>query len=348
MGAGNLLVAAAILFCGLTFMGISNLAKLLNLAMFSESTFYRLQKEYLFPVIHTNYVMQHDAVLEFLRGNDLKLSGDGRCDSPGYSAKYCTYSLMDSATDLILDYRLIQSSETGSSVAMEKEGLRRSLNYLLEQGVSIVTIATDGHRGVGALMKSNYADINHRYDVWHMTKGIVKQLTQKGKLKHCEWLLPWIQSISNHLWWAAQTCNGDAQLLTEKWTSILYHICNVHEWDNGKDSVFNKCVHPTLPIEEQRSKKWLRSGSLVHTTLKNIVCNKTLLRDIKMLTGFHHTGALEVFHSLLLKYCPKRQHFSYIGMQARIELATLDHNYNTNRKQAITKKGMLTFRTSLM
>ena len=128
MGAGNLLVAAAILFCGLTFTGISNLAKLLNLAMFSESNFYRLQKEYLFPVIHTNYVMQQDAILEFLRDNDLKLSGDGRCDSPGYSAKYCTYSLMDSATDLILDYKLIQSSETGSSVAMEKERLRWSLN----------------------------------------------------------------------------------------------------------------------------------------------------------------------------------------------------------------------------
>jgi len=45
IGAGNLLVAAAILFCGLTFTGISNLAKLLNLAMFSESTFYRLQRE---------------------------------------------------------------------------------------------------------------------------------------------------------------------------------------------------------------------------------------------------------------------------------------------------------------
>ena len=39
VGAGNLLVAAAILFCGLAFTGISNLAKLLNLAMFSESTF---------------------------------------------------------------------------------------------------------------------------------------------------------------------------------------------------------------------------------------------------------------------------------------------------------------------
>ena len=102
-------------------------------------------------------------------------------------------------------------------------------------------------------------------------------------------------------------------------------------------------MHPTLPPEEQRSKKWLRSRSLVHTTLKNIMYNKTLLRDIKKLTGFHHTGALEVFHSLLLKYCPKRQHFSYVGMQAHIELAILDHNYNTNRKQATTKRGMLKF-----
>ena len=56
--------------------------------------------------------MQQDAVLEYLRGNNLQSSGGDRCDSPGYSTKYCTYSLMDSATDLILDYKLIQSSET--------------------------------------------------------------------------------------------------------------------------------------------------------------------------------------------------------------------------------------------
>ena len=138
-------------------------------------------------LLYTPTVMQQDAVLEFLRGNDLKLSGDSRCDSPGYSTKYCTYSLMDSPTDLILDYKLIQSSETGSSVAMEKEGLRRSLNYLLERDVSINTIAT----GVGTLMKTDYPYITHQYDVLHMAKSMVKQLTQKGKLKHCEWLLPW-------------------------------------------------------------------------------------------------------------------------------------------------------------
>jgi len=70
ISAGNLLVAAATLFCGLTFTGISNLAKLLNLAMFSESTLYRLQREYLFPVVHTNYLMQQDAVVEFVRDSN--------------------------------------------------------------------------------------------------------------------------------------------------------------------------------------------------------------------------------------------------------------------------------------
>ena len=78
-----MVTAAAILFFGLIFAGISNLAKLLNLAVFSESSFHRLQKEYLFPIIHTSYVMQQDAILEFLRGNNLKWSGDSRCDSPG-------------------------------------------------------------------------------------------------------------------------------------------------------------------------------------------------------------------------------------------------------------------------
>ena len=339
MAAGNLLLPAAILFSGLTYTSFANMAGILNVPMISESYFYRIQKSYLYPVIHSAYLLQQQAVLVFLRDEGLHLSGDGRCDSPGYSAKYCTYSIMDSVSDLILDYNLVQSTETGSSVAMEKEGLRRCLDSLLARDVQILSIATDRHRGVGALMKQEYPFIEHQFDVWHLAKSVVKKLTQKGKQKHCEQLLPWIQSISNHLWWSAQTCNGDAQLLTDKWVSIVHHISNVHEWVGNEGSQFTKCVHPTLTTEEQRSKKWMRPGSVVHRTLTNVVKDKTLLKDIKKLTGFHHTGSLEVFHSLLLKYCPKRQHFSYVGMQARIELTILDHNYNTERKHATTEKG---------
>ena len=73
------------------------------------------------------YVRQQEAVFEYLRGKQLHLSGDICCDSPGYSAKYSTYTIMDSATDLILDYSL---------VAMEKEGLQCCLDKLLTQDVN--------------------------------------------------------------------------------------------------------------------------------------------------------------------------------------------------------------------
>jgi len=53
----------------------------------------------------------------------LHLSGDGRCDNPGYSVKYCMYTLMGSAMDLITDYSLVQCTDTPSFVAMQKEGL---------------------------------------------------------------------------------------------------------------------------------------------------------------------------------------------------------------------------------
>ena len=49
--AGNLLLSAAILLCGLTFTGIANLADVINLVMFGERYFYYLQKEYLYPQI---------------------------------------------------------------------------------------------------------------------------------------------------------------------------------------------------------------------------------------------------------------------------------------------------------
>ena len=60
---------------------------------------------------------------------------------------------MNSTTDLILDYGLVQVTETGSSVAMEKEGLRHCLDEVLAKGVEITSIATDRHVGVASLMK---------------------------------------------------------------------------------------------------------------------------------------------------------------------------------------------------
>ena len=77
------------------------------------------------------------------------------------------------------------------------------------------------------------------------------------------------------------------------------------------------------------------------SAFEGIVFKSSLLNDLDYLVEYKHTGSLEVYHSLMLKYCPKRQHFSYRGMMARTQLAVLDHNNHLGRTQASTKDGRL-------
>ena len=70
-----------------------------------------------------------------------------------------------------------------------------------------------------------------------------------------------------------------------------------------------------------------------------MVENKNILTDIKYLSKFCHTGNLEVFHSVLNKYCPKRLHFTLGGMIAKTQLAMLDYNCGSNNTQVATKDG---------
>ena len=169
-------------------------------------------------------------------------------------------------------------------------------------------------------------------------QGSYKKLTKARKQRGCDDILPWIKSVSNHLWWACQTCDGNAQLLKEKWLSVLHHTVNVHSW--GGSDYFQQCDHPPLLPDASERIKWLTPDSSSHEALRGAVMDRNLLKALQQMTGFYHTGDLEVYHSLLLKYCEKRNHFSYEGMLARTELAALDHNYNLARKLAQTSTGM--------
>ena len=82
--------------------------------------------------------------------------------------------------------------------------------------------------GIASLCQKEYQHITNQFDIWDVTKGIVKKLTKAAKNKGCNDLLPWIRSICNHLWWACQTCDGNTELLKEKWISVLHHTANLH------------------------------------------------------------------------------------------------------------------------
>ena len=58
IAAGNLLLSVAIQLCGLTFTDIANLADILILTLVGEEQFYDLQRNFLYPVIHSTYARE--------------------------------------------------------------------------------------------------------------------------------------------------------------------------------------------------------------------------------------------------------------------------------------------------
>ena len=259
MAAGNLLMSSAILLSGATYTKIATLAEILGLCFFSEKTFCSIQDSYLFPVINEVWEKEQDTVFNDLEGKDLWLSGDGRCDSPGHNAKYGTYTMIDQNTDKIVDFKVVQVSEVTSSNAMEREGFARCMENIQDKGANVKVVATDRHVSIKADMKRNYPDVDHQFDVWHLAKSVTKKLTEKAKKKDCGDLFPWIKSVSNHLWWCADTCNGDKELLREKWISIVHHTANIHAWDSADH--YHECPHPPHPKRccqnQEMAEAWL-------------------------------------------------------------------------------------------
>ena len=91
MGSGNLHLAAGILFSGNTFQKVKDFMDICKIPFISQVTFNSIQKRFLFPAIHRVFTTNRTLLLESAKeNNELHLLGDGRCDSPGYSAKLGT------------------------------------------------------------------------------------------------------------------------------------------------------------------------------------------------------------------------------------------------------------------
>ena len=101
MPAGNLLFSAAILFSGTIYAKAAHLCAIFNLAIMKERTFHTVQSKYLFPMVHQTWNYHQQDHYRRFSGQPLAVSGGGCCDSPGYNAKYCTYTMIynDGAKD---------------------------------------------------------------------------------------------------------------------------------------------------------------------------------------------------------------------------------------------------------
>ena len=204
--SGNLDIAGAVLLSGGSFTEFSDFASILNLCFMSESTFNDIQGSHLMPVIDSEYNRHMASVRQGFMGQAVWAGGDGRCDSPGYSAKYGTYTFMEETTSLIIDSQLVDVTEVSSSNAMELHGFKKGLEHLAENDISIAGVSTDRHPSITAFLKKQ-EDIEHQFDIWHVAKSVSKKLSAKAKAG-CPDLFPWIKSVTHHLWWCCKTCDG--------------------------------------------------------------------------------------------------------------------------------------------
>ena len=56
----------------------------------------------------------------------IQLGGDGRCDSPGHTAKYCTYSVMEQRLLKMLHFHVTNVAETDEGLIKVFEKLNES------------------------------------------------------------------------------------------------------------------------------------------------------------------------------------------------------------------------------
>ena len=98
-----------------------------------------------------------------------------------------------------LAFEVTQVSEVTSSNAMEKEGFSRCIELSEGKGVKISRVATDRYVSISSCMAKDYPHINHQHDVWHLSKWLVKKLTNKAEQKGCEDLVPWDTVHFHHL-----------------------------------------------------------------------------------------------------------------------------------------------------
>lgn len=162
--AGNLLLASSILLSGNSFTKVGLLFKFLNLQYFSSTLFYQYQNLYIAPAVDEYWKKMQRELWQKRAGKDVILSGDGRNDSPGHPAQYCTYTLADMESKEILHLEIVDVREVEGrkSASMERIAFERGMDALLASEMTIKEVVTDGHTEIGALF-SEYQTIKNRF-----------------------------------------------------------------------------------------------------------------------------------------------------------------------------------------
>lgn len=106
----NLLLSTAILLAGASASKVLLVLRHMGVCATSYNTFLSHQRFYLQPAIHDFWTCSQKHWVDFLidMGKPLIVAGDGRSDSPGHSAKFGSYSLLEVTINKVVDIEIVQ------------------------------------------------------------------------------------------------------------------------------------------------------------------------------------------------------------------------------------------------
>ena len=70
-----------------------------------------------------------------------------------------------------------------------------------------------------------------------------------------------------------------------KWSGILHHVVNNHEWISGSGIGAASCDHGPL-LEEDRTKEWLEPGGAAHVQLRKLVLDANFCKNLSYYITF--------------------------------------------------------------
>ena len=129
----TVLLASSVLLYGNNFEKVSLLARNMNLKYVSSTTFSGIHSLYSLPRIRELWNKMKEIIWKVFENDVLVVCGEGRMNSPGFSAKYCVYTMMEHYLNVIVDLEVVNKREAGgTSTLMEKIGCKRLLERMMD------------------------------------------------------------------------------------------------------------------------------------------------------------------------------------------------------------------------
>ena len=87
-----------------------------------------------------------------------------------------TYSILDQASNKVIDMEICQCTQARNSNRMEKFAFVKVLNRLKNENTKIEMLRTDRHSQIRKHMQEEEKNIYHQFHVWHFCKSIKQKL----------------------------------------------------------------------------------------------------------------------------------------------------------------------------